>query len=634
MSNKSLLQLLILAAWLLGQSTAFARSTGDFDGLEPYVDGVMRAGMARNDIAGSAISIVRGGESLLSKGYGHGDVATQTPIDPETTMFRIGSITKTFTWLSIMQQVERGRLDLKADVGGYLKHFTIPDTFPEAITLSHLMTHTAGFEDKIIGLFARTADDLLPLSEVLARELPARVRAPGQFIAYSNHGAALGGYIVAMASGTSWEDYVEQEILDPLGMVHTTPRQPIPEALAQNMSRGYVFRKGAFIEQPFQFVPTAPAGVMSSSAADMARFMTMLLRYGAAPNGRILTEKSGRQMTSTLFSPDPHVAGNAHGFAEHRFNGMRFIGHGGSTMVFHSYFIINFEEDFGIFVTNNSSGATFNLSVIHAILDRLYPAPPLEVLAPGPQAAETAAQVEGVYSTLRHEYRGAAKISRIMPMSSVYVTAEADGAILVAMPDAGTPVRYVETDPLVYREENGPEVIAFRKGEDGLPSHLFLGNTPYYAYERQQYYETAAFSAQLVGTVLLLLTVSLIVWPIRAVVRIRRGETPEAYRGSAMLLRAFAWLVCGLHVAFVVSLASALSDPLEIVFGMPEAAQRAFAMTIPLALASGVLALLAVPAFRNRFWSFAGRLHYAAVALAMLALVAWEHYWNFLGHRY
>ncbi len=619
---------------LLAQPAANAQSIDDARDLEAFVDGVMRAEMARTHVAGATIAVVKGGEPVLAKGYGHADVATRTPVDPETTMFRIGSITKTFTWLSVMQQVERDKLHLDTDVNAYLKSLQVPDAYPEAITLSHLMTHTAGFEDKIIGLFARTADGLLPISQVLANELPARVRPPGQFVAYSNHGAALAGHIVATASGTAWEDYVEQEILIPLQMRNTTPRQPIPAALDANMSKGYAFREGAFVEQAFQFVPTAPAGVMSATAADMGRYMNMLLRYGAHENGRLLTETTGKKMMTTLFSSSPNVAGNAHGFAEHQFNAIRFIGHGGSTVVFQSYFVVSHEHDLGIFVANNSSTPNLALNVIHAIIDRYYPAPPLETLVPDAEASQAASDVVGVYGSLRHEFTGAGKISSIMPLSVVRVSAQPDGAILVLMPEATTATRYVETEPLVYRQEDGPEIIVFRKGESGRPSHLFLGNAPYYAFERQSYYQTAAFTGWLLGGVALLFIASLVGWPLSAVLGTSNSDAADPQRRSATALRVFAWFICGLHVVLLVRLGSALRDPIEVLFGMPEAAQRALAMTIPLALASGVLVPLAVLAFRQRHWSFAGRLHYAAVALAALSLVAWEHYWNLLGHRF
>src|SRR6185369_10883284 len=95
------------------------------------------------------------------------------------TLFRVGSISKLFVWTAVMQLVEQGRVDLDADVNRYLKGVAVPATFKEPVTLAHLMTHTAGFEDHVLGLFARDAGAVRPLEKILAAELPARVRAPG-----------------------------------------------------------------------------------------------------------------------------------------------------------------------------------------------------------------------------------------------------------------------------------------------------------------------------------------------------------------------------------------------------------------------------------------------------------------------
>ena len=106
-------------------------------------------------------------------------------------MFRIGSVSKLFTWTAVMQLVEQGKLDLDADVNTYLTEFKIPETYPEPITLKHLLAHTPGFEDHVLGLFAHGPDKLEPLGKILARELPARVRPAGRagLLLEPRHGA-------------------------------------------------------------------------------------------------------------------------------------------------------------------------------------------------------------------------------------------------------------------------------------------------------------------------------------------------------------------------------------------------------------------------------------------------------------
>src|SRR5690606_36159751 len=115
--------------------------------------------------------------------------------------------------------------------------FTIPDTYPEPITLQLLLTHTPGFEDIGQGLFKLSADEMQPLDEYLRTHIPARVYPPGEVGAYSNIGTALAGYIVERVSGQPFDEYVEQHIFEPLGMAHSTFRQPLPAGLAPHMSK-------------------------------------------------------------------------------------------------------------------------------------------------------------------------------------------------------------------------------------------------------------------------------------------------------------------------------------------------------------------------------------------------------------
>src|SRR5215831_17754985 len=138
--------------------TAKSGKISDPGDLEAFFDGVVNVQMESKHIAGAVVAVVYGDKLVFSKGYGYADVEARRRVDPEKTMFRIGSISKLFTWTAVMQQVEEGKLDLDADVNKYLKDVAIPATFDQPITLKHLMTHTPGFDDYVIGLFAHTAD--------------------------------------------------------------------------------------------------------------------------------------------------------------------------------------------------------------------------------------------------------------------------------------------------------------------------------------------------------------------------------------------------------------------------------------------------------------------------------------------
>ena len=160
---------------------SIAKDIHDSKTLEAFVDGVIQTGMEEHHVAGVVVAITTPSEVLLSKGYGLADVEKQIPVDPEDTLFRIGSVSKLFVWLPIMQLVEQGKLDLNTDVNEYLTTVVIPGTFEKPITIADLMTHTPGFEDQVIGLFARDARAMRPLADILNSEMPLRVRPPGQY---------------------------------------------------------------------------------------------------------------------------------------------------------------------------------------------------------------------------------------------------------------------------------------------------------------------------------------------------------------------------------------------------------------------------------------------------------------------
>ncbi|MCY1079289.1 serine hydrolase domain-containing protein [Archangium lansingense] len=220
-------------------------STGPTDvrELEAFLDGVMREQLEAYRIPGAVIAVVKDGRLLLAKGYGYSNLERREPVIAERTLFRIGSVSKLFTWTAVMQLAEQGRLDLDADVNTYLRDFQIPATWRQPITLRHLLCHTAGFEERLPATVS-SADELAPLGKLLTRSMPARVHPPGEVGAYSNYGAMLAGYIIEQVSGRPFEQYIEENILKPLDMRHSTFRQPLPPGLAPDMSTGYLVNGG------------------------------------------------------------------------------------------------------------------------------------------------------------------------------------------------------------------------------------------------------------------------------------------------------------------------------------------------------------------------------------------------------
>ncbi len=186
---------------------------------EAWLDGFFPFALQRGDVAGAVVVVVKDGNILLQKGYGFADVAERKPVDPERTLFRAGSVSKLFVWTAVMQLVEQGKLDLDADINSYLD-LKFPPRDGKSISLRHLMTHTAGFDEAVRGLIMSNPQDLQPLGDTLKRFLPPLVTTPGSTPAYSNYGTTVAAYIVQRVSGESFDDYIERHIFH-LSRCHT-----------------------------------------------------------------------------------------------------------------------------------------------------------------------------------------------------------------------------------------------------------------------------------------------------------------------------------------------------------------------------------------------------------------------------
>ncbi len=615
-----------LAAQTPELSVSGVRGPTDVAELEAFLDGVMAAQMAEKNVAGATVAVVRDGQVMLAKGYGWADVETRERVDPASTMFRIGSVSKLFTWTAVMQLVEEGVLDLDTDVNAYLG-FEIPATFEEPITLRHILAHTPGFEEDSRDLFAQDSTGIVPLGEWLEAHLPTRVRPPGRYSSYSNYATALAGYIVERASGMSWDDYIEQRIIIPLGMTHTTGRQPLPANHAGDMSNGYSYSAGRYDDEDFEIITGAsPAGSISSSAADMAKFMIAHLNNGALGDARILDEATALQMQERGFEHDPRLPGWALGFYEKSSHGVRIVGHGGDTQWFHSDLALIPEEQLGVFVSyNTDTGGALNFGpFLQTFLDHYYPAPPPPVTLPE-DALEQAQRVAGSYQMNRMSYTTWQKAAGLA--AAVKVSADEDGSLLFSMMDE--PIRLVPVGPLLYREELGHELVAFEEDENGDVTHAFLGAAPMMAFERLPWYGSPTLHQVLLGISLLVFAAT-IVAAVNRFVRRRWGQPrPEdALRGRAFIVG-----IAVLNVAFVVTLAILSADFWALLSGPATGLKAALLLPVLAGLLTLGALYMAFRHWRSGTGTRGARIRYSAVVVVSIVFLWSLNMWNLLGWR-
>ncbi|MFD1599971.1 serine hydrolase [Halobellus rarus] len=599
----------------------------DPESFETFLNGVVNAQLEAHDIPGATVAVVDG-DSTFTKGYGVRDVRTDAPVRGDDTLFRIGSTSKLFTWAAVMQGVEAGRLDLDTDVNEYLDGVAIPDTYGQPITLDHLATHTAGFEERARGTFVLSESDLRPLPTMLKNERPSRVRPPGEFTAYSNYGAALAGHITATTAGSSFNDYVEAEIFEPLGMDQSTFDQPVPDAIDGTLSKGYTTPDGRYQEGDFEYVGMAPAGSITTTATDMARFVRAHLRGGAIAEGRILEPDSTATMHQRRFGNDDRLNGMCFGFYELSRKDVRIVGHAGDTEQFHSLVALLPEHGVGLFVSYNSPGGVeARDELLDALIDEYYPS---EESTPQPDGEPTrASDVTGTYRTLRSPYTTSEKLLGVQ--SNVGVSVDDRGRLVTTGPGGST--QWIEVDELYFEAVDGSDALAF--GEtDGEITHLFFDSRPPSAYERLTVSERPATHAAIAGVSILVFLGAVLGWTATGLWRWYRGETREGPTSPLRHTRQIAGLAAASYLVFVIgSAVVVLSDPRAALLGDPLPLQIVLLFPLVGALASLTTLVLTGFAWQRDVWSRLTRVQYTVVGLAGVVFALVLAYWNLLWYQ-
>jgi CubicO group peptidase (beta-lactamase class C family) len=530
--------------------------------FETFLDALIPSQLRNRDIAGAVVSVVKDGQVLFQKGYGYADVEAKKSVLPNQTLFRPGSISKLFTATAVMQLVEQGKLDLDRDVNDYLD-FAIPKTYPEPVTLRQLLTHTAGFEETLKNLFVAHERDVKPLRAYLINQMPARIYPPGKVPSYSNYGLTLAGYIVERVSGEKFERYIEDHILKPLRMTNSTFDQPLPPQLAPQMSKGYL--SASKKPRDFEWVQAAPAGALSTTAADMTRFMLAFLQDGSVDGVAILRPETVQQMETRQFELDPLICGLGITFIEYWLDPVRVIGHGGDTVYFHSDMVLIPAAHMGYFISYNSLGKNVGGGrgeVLRAFMNRYFPNPNEPKVAVDENTQQSdARKVSGVYDGTR---RGETTFLKILALLGQFkVSSDKDGILTVEgnKDQSGGVKKWKEIAPLVYKEVDGPERIAFRADSSGRITEM-LPFPAIYEGQRVPWYASKTFVGLVIGGNLLLALLTVLLWPVAVLIRKRYQRplfTVKSDRGLYFLSR----IVCLGELIFILAPIIAFSQGLE-----------------------------------------------------------------------
>lgn len=633
-SATALLAVLVVGLVSPGAAATEAGPAGLDDPAElaAWLDERVRTDLEEHHIPGMTLSVVQGGQPVLAEGYGEADIARGEEVDPGRTLFNLGSVAKVVTWLAVLQGVDAGTFDPHSDVNDYLKGtaLVIPDTYPAPVTLHHLATHTAGFEDVYDDVWVSDLSRRPSLDEYLVQHRPARVRPPGEVTGYSNYGANLAGFIVARSADVPFEEYVEERLFAPLGMRRSTFRIPVPDELSADLAVGYTRRDDGVQPQPPEIPSTAPSGALASNATDMAALLTVLLNRGQAADGQqVLPAGVVEPLLERQFIADERLRnGMTFGLQEARMHGHRVLVHGGASLDFATMLVLVPEHKAGVFVSVNTQALGPVRELVSDLLEGMLPV----------EGVETASPVEVDLTP----YLGTYRSTRVVETGPLRL-----GSSLAferrATPD-GNGLRwggetYLPVGDGVFETADGAERLVFQVDDGGAVTYLLADTNPREAYVRLAWYEDTMLALGLYGAALLVAFSWLLAAAFRGLRRTRHRTQPDGKASNLTIASdsaasgvAAAGGLLAIATAVLVGsvLLPALSDQRAFFIDGSSSIGGLQVVALLSVVLFGLTLVFAALAWRRGFWGLAGRIHYSLVALAGLVIVWSVVNWQFI----
>lgn len=610
----------------------------ELQGVGPTLDELVPRQLAEGQIPGAVVTVVADGETVLSRGYGEADPVEHTPMDPESTGMYTGSISKLFTATAAMQLVERGELDLHADVNEYLTGVEIPETFPgRPVTLHHLLTYTSGFDDDVYGWSQWGPQDLPDLEEFAAGQLPARVRPPGELVAYNNYDYVLVGRLIEIATGQDFSEYVAEHVLEPAGMADTSVGQPHPADQLASVTPGYRPTEDGQEQADGQLSPATPVGPdVITTGADMGRFMIAQLREDSP-----LRADVPPMMQHQQFSSHPDIPGMGYAWEQRAMQGQRVVTKDGDQPGTHQNMALLPEHDVGIHVAYHGDGtdqAAFwgGKELVRAVVAEAFAEG--ETSTPADTSAspdvDAATAVAGTYRSARASHSNFTKVSTL----TAPVTVEADGPGRITTvglsQDPGVAEQtWVATAPDHFVLEGGGAELGITEA-----GALVTSQMPSSSFEPLSWYQSPTLHLVVLGVAAAVLLAAFVVLPVRLLAGRRAGRTGRPDRAiqpvGARLGLTLAWVAGLCTVVFAVGFMIVTADA-NLLAQIPLTGHPALSIALNtmsvLALVATAMVAMAILAWVRHWWSSRGRVLYAVVAVSACALVGVAVFYRLIG---
>ena len=625
-----LITFLIICSFFLSKNKIYAQSIDNqTSDLNAWIDSQFTEGMKSSNIPGASIVLMQGDSILHMNGYGLADIDTNTPVNGNSSIFCVGSVSKTFIAAAAMRLVEKGRLELDRDVNRYLTSFQLEYQFNDSITVRHLLTHTAGLDNCNMGTSVREEEDVIPLAYYLKEQMPSQIRPSGQVITYSNQGYALLGLIVEEVSGQPCYEYVREKILKPLEM-HSSGFKRQAE-LKDNYVTSYWQKHGQLIPYQSDFKLNYPAGALNATASDMGHYISMFLNNGHYKGRQILDSATVAKMFHTSFRHyEKAEYGRLLGFSEQGWYGLKLYGHTGTAQGFNSQLTLIPEKKIGLFISVNSGNhltpktKLFINQFTYDVLAQLMPESMVEKenakVSPAIGSVDEPLEAfTGKYRYSWYGFRTLEKLGILIGLAPEIEIVKKDNTLEILQWND----KLIPFSDLTFHSKYG-RYLAFDSNAKGKIAYFFAEA---FSYHKLKWYEPVKFQMFGIGSIILILLIYIIASAVRQL--FVRNKKRHLIKGVNFSLSSFI-------VLFLLMLTYALKtvDPMEFFYGIPLLLKIALVLPFLIIPLEFIAIYLLTKSFRFKELGTFDIIYQSIIVVAVLLFIPWLMYYNLIGFNY
>ncbi|MEN8905402.1 MAG: serine hydrolase domain-containing protein [Clostridiales bacterium] len=594
--------------------------------LESYIDTEFTKGLDNYNIPGAIFVLIQGDSIRHINAYGVSDIETQTPVDSKSSIFRIGSVSKTIVATAVMQLYEDGKLKLDNDINNYLKSFQIEYKFNDSITVENLLTNTAGIDQRHMGWVVDNEKDVIPLAEYFKKRMPPQIRPAGKVMTYSNHGFGLLALIVEEVSGIPFYEYVDKMIAKPLKMNSSGFKKQ--KDLESNYAMSYLQKRGKLLPFDPVFMLNYPTGSFSSTAPEMGNYISMFLNHGKFQGVQVLDSTTVVKMHQEAFKHyDESTGGRPLGFFKNYWNGYDLIGHMGMFQGFNSDLVLIPEKNAGFFVCINatnlqgSPGASFLFSIRSKLLEMLIPRSSSKkqesLILPKPGIADEPLKAfAGTYRRTWYPLNTLDKFAVLIGYANEFEIVANDSILeIVGSVDELSPV-----SGLKFITSYG-KYVAFGRNEKGEISYYFDNGE---SYHKLKWYEPLKIQSFWLASIVLILLISIIA---SIVGRLYFNKK------KSHLIKKVNLLFAALIILFIAmyTLVLVTTEPSVFFYGIPLLLKIALLLPFFIIASELYSIYLLIKAIRYKELGFMGLIYHSIILITGLAFIPLLIIYNLIG---